>query len=266
MQRHLATRTSVRVVIFFSVLPFLYMLIVSNWKAYVESTTKSKALYAIAKKGASGRKHTLVLLVPAPYLGLLAAPKQQVLLGAQDISVTLGGATTGEVTAGLVAELGAQFVLVGHSERRAMGEQDETILEKTKHALAHGLTPILCVGERERDLDAKYLKEVRTQLASVFSSLTKKECAQMIVAYEPLWAIGKTALDAITPEDLREMVLYIRKVLTDYLPGRVRVLYGGSTEAENVSMLAQGSEIDGFLIGHASADQVSYAALLKALA
>lgn len=242
------------------------MILVSNWKAYVETSVKAKALYAVVKKFAKNNKHTLVLAVPAPYIGLLADPKQSVLLGAQDVSVTTGGATTGEIPAGLLADLGVRYVLIGHSERRAMGESEAMLLEKTKHALSHGLIPILCVGERERDRDAHYLKEVRTQLASIFGALTKKECTQILVAYEPLWAIGKTATEAITPEDLREMVSYIRKVLQDYVPGVARVLYGGSAEAENARSLAEGSEIDGFLIGHASVDPVSYAALVKALA
>lgn len=245
------------------------MLIVSNWKAYVESMTTAKALYAAAAKLAKGRKHEIVLAVPAPYLGLLSGLKSSVALAAQDISATLGGATTGEVTAGLVQNLGAAYVLVGHSERRAMGETNEVVLEKLKHALAHGLTPILCVGEHERDADAQYLKEIRLELSSVFDGLTQKERMTVVIAYEPIWAIGKTASEAITKEDLREMVSYIRKVLGDYLPGKApgktRVLYGGSAEATNAPVLALDTGIDGFLVGHASSDVATYSALVKAL-
>lgn len=245
------------------------MLIVSNWKAYVETSARAKELHKAAALLSKKTSHELVLLVPAPYIGLLAGGKSQVALGSQDISVTVGGATTGEVTAGAVAELGAKFALVGHSERRAMGERDDVILEKTKHALAHGLTPILCVGERERDEDARYLKEVRSQLTAVFGELSQKECMQMIVAYEPVWAIGKSASEATTPEDLREMVLYIRKVLGDFVPGKaalkIPVLYGGSTEAANAPSLAHGTEIDGFLVGRASTDVATYSALVQAL-
>ncbi len=251
-------------------LPFPYMLIVSNWKAYVETSARAKALHKTAVLLAKKTSHELVLLVPAPYIGLLSGSRSSVLLGAQDISATVGGAKTGEVTAGLVSELGATYALVGHSERRAMGETDQLILEKTKHALAHGLTPILCVGERERDEDARYLKEVRSQLTAIFGELSQKECMQMVVAYEPIWAIGKTAKEAIAPEDLREMVLYIRKVMSDYLPGRasgkVPVLYGGSAEEGDAASLAHGTEIDGFLVGHASADVDMYVGLVKALA
>jgi triosephosphate isomerase (TIM) len=245
---------------------YVPMLIVSNWKAYVESVEKAKQLAAAAKKLA-GNTHELVLCVPAPYIGVLAGT---VALGAQDISATLGGAATGEVTASLVADLGATYAIVGHSERRAMGETDELILEKVRRALAHKLTPILCVGERERDEDAMYLSFVRAQLAAVFGNLTQKECAHMVVAYEPVWAIGKGAAEAITKEDLREMVSYIRKVIGGYVPAKVassvRVLYGGSAEAVNAPILAEESTVDGFLVGHASTDVASYSALIKALA
>jgi triosephosphate isomerase len=244
------------------------MLIVSNWKAYVESKEKAKLLAATTAKLAKNKAHELVLCVPAPYVGLLSGTTGAA-LGAQDVSVSLGGAVTGEVTAGAVASLGATYTIVGHSERRAMGETNVTILEKVRHALAHGLTPILCVGERERDEDAQYLKIIRAELSAVFDALTQKERMEMVVAYEPLWAIGKTADEAITVDDLREMVSYIRKVLGDFVPGKaaskIRVLYGGSAEATNAPLLAQDTGIDGFLVGHASVDPVSYAALIKSL-
>lgn len=250
-------------------LPFLHMLIVSNWKAYVESKEKAKALYLTAQKLAKGSTHDLVLTVPAPYIGMLSSDKSLVALGAQDVSATLGGATTGEITAGVIADLGATYVLIGHSERRAMGETDELLLEKTRHALAHGLTPILCVGERERDEDATYLKVIRTEIANIFGALTQKERMEIVIAYEPIWAIGKTAAEAITKDDLREMISYIRKVLGDYLPGkagsRIKILYGGSAEATNAQNLADDTGIDGFLVGHASADVANYTALIKAL-
>ena len=245
------------------------MIIVSNWKAYVETVETAKALHATAIKFAKLGKHEFVLAVPAPYIGVLKSASAHMNIGAQDISATLGGAATGEITAGLVHNLGATHVLVGHSERRMMGESDTVILEKIKHALAHGLTPILCIGERERDADARYLMEIRRELSSVCSALTQKERMSLIVAYEPMWAIGKGANEAITKEDLREMVSYIRKVLGDFLPGKapakIHILYGGSVEATNITMLATDTGIDGFLVGHASADVASYSALVKAL-
>ncbi|HYF29430.1 MAG TPA: triose-phosphate isomerase [Candidatus Paceibacterota bacterium] len=245
------------------------MLIVSNWKAYVEKLDKAKELVATANRVARKGGHELVLAPPAPFLAFLASGKTRAKFAAQNLSLVTAGAHTGEVTAAAVVGAGASYAIVGHSERRAAGETDAEVLEKVRHALAHKLTPIVCVGERERDADARYLSFVREQLAAVFSPLTPKERLAVVVAYEPVWAIGKGAGDAITTLDLAEMIAYIRKVLGDYIPGRgpqkVRILYGGSVEPANIRDLAGGGGIDGFLIGHASADVPTYAALLKAL-
>lgn len=244
------------------------MLIVSNWKAYVDRVEKAKALVAAANRAAKGG-HELVLAPSAPFLGLLAGGKTKVQFASQDISLSTPGAHTGEVTAAAVVGAGARYAIIGHSERRAAGETDGEVLEKVRRALAQKLTPIVCVGERERDTDARYLKFIREQLAAVFAPLTPKERLSIVIAYEPIWAIGKSAGEAITPMDLAELILYIRKVLGDYIPGkgnqRVRILYGGSVEPENIRDLAGGSGVDGFLIGHASVDVPTYTALVKAL-
>lgn len=245
------------------------MLIVGNWKAYVESAAKAKKLIATLKTLALRTEHELVAAPPAPYLGLLAAPKLKIGFAAQDVSVTTGGATTGEVAAGLLADLGVTYVIVGHSERRAQSETDAVVAEKVRHVLAHGMTPIVCVGETERDSDAQYLKQVRTQISAVFSVLSPKERLATVIAYEPVWAIGKSGAEAITAADLSEMVLYIHKVLGDFIPGkantRVRIIYGGSVEPGNARLLAAGTGVEGFLVGRASTDAALFSALVKAV-
>jgi triosephosphate isomerase (TIM) len=211
-----------------------------------------------------------VLAPPAPLLGALAANnKSEVAFAAQDISATTGGATTGEATGGVYAAAGASYAIVGHSERRAQGDTDAVVAEKLARACANGLTPILCVGERKRDGEGRYLAFLREELTAAFTALTPKERARVIIAYEPVWAIGKSAVDAVSPDDLAEMALYIRKVLSEFLPGkapyRSLVLYGGSVEPENIRELAGGSGVDGFLIGHASVDPGTFAELVKRL-
>lgn len=246
------------------------MLIVANWKAYVESKQKAKLLYASAKR-LVGRKGLHIVLAPsAPQLGLLApSNRSKISFGAQDISNTTGGAATGEITAATCIDLGVRYVIVGHSERRASGEDDATIATKTQHALAVGMIPILCIGERERDPEAHYLAFIRGQVSSVFSALTPQERLQVVVAYEPVWAIGRTAADAISPSDLTEMILYIRKILNEQVSGdaarTMQILYGGSVEPGNARNLAAGSGIDGFLVGHASTDPKEFTALVKAV-
>jgi triosephosphate isomerase len=246
------------------------MILAANWKAYVESADKAKTLAAAARRLAGKGEHIIVLAPPAPYLGLLASGKGKpsaFALAAQDISDSTGGAATGETTAALLADLGVTYAIIGHSERRAMGETNELVASKVQHALAHSLTPIVCIGERERDADAAYLQFLRTELMAVFEPLSQGDRMRIILAYEPIWAIGKSAADSIHPNDLQEMVLYIQKVLADYLGDRaaaIPVLYGGSVEAENIVSLAADTGVAGFLIGHASADVASFTALVKA--
>lgn len=246
------------------------MLIVGNWKAYVQTTEKAKTLYAVAKRLTSQADTQIVLAPPTPFLGVLASGnRSKVAFAAQDVSLSTGGAATGEVTASMIANAGATYAIIGHSERRAMGETDAIVAEKVQHAFANRLRPIVCIGEKERDLDAQYLTGLRAQIREIFTPLSQKERMQTIVAYEPIWAIGKTAAESITPQDLSEMVLYIRKVLTEYLPGRgsekVLLIYGGSVEPANIRSLASGTGVDGFLPGHASTDPQMFAQLVKAL-
>lgn len=246
------------------------MLIVANWKAYVEDLKRAKKLLAVGKRLARTHKIEIALAPPSPFLSALTAHNEsKVTFAAQDISATTGGAQTGEATAQAYAAAGATYAILGHSERRALGDTDAIIAEKIAHALAHRIIPVLCVGERERDNEGRYLAYVREELTSAIGPLTPKERAKVIVAYEPLWAIGKTAAEAIPPNDLAEMVLYIRKVLAELLPGQssrqTLVLYGGSVEPGNIRELAASSRVDGFLVGHASVDPVVFALLVKKL-
>jgi triosephosphate isomerase len=245
------------------------MLIVANWKAYVQSTTKAKQLSATAKRLTLGDIQ-IVIAPPAPYLGLLAIGNHSKLaFGSQDLSAGVGGAATGEITAATLSDLGVSYSIIGHSERRAMGETDAVVSEKVMHALAHKIIPIVCIGERERDVDARYLQFLRSQIAAVFVPLSPKQRVQVILAYEPIWAIGKTADEAITSTDLTEMILYIRKILGDYLPGtganKSRIIYGGSVEPTGIRSLASGTGVDGFLVGHASVDSDIFSALVQAV-
>lgn len=246
------------------------MIIVANWKAYIEDFEKAKKLFIISKKLARTTNIDIVLAPPAPLLGALASGnKSKVAFCAQDVSVTQGGAKTGEVIASVYTTTGASFAIVGHSERRAAGDTNAIVAEKIVHVLACKLTPILCVGEHERDREGVYLNFIREEITSALITLSEKDRSKIIVAYEPLWAIGKSAKNAIGPDDLTEMVLYIRKVLAELLPGKksahTLVLYGGSVEPGNIRELAETASVDGFLIGHASIDPFSFTALVKQL-
>lgn len=245
------------------------MLIVANWKAYVEDRERAKKLAAVSKRLARSTGINIVLAPPAPLLGTVVSRKSPVAFAAQDVSATTGGARTGEATAQVYAAAGATYALVGHSERRNAGDTDAIIALKLSHALAHGLIPLLCVGEQERDSEGRYLALVREQLTLALESLARKDRARVIIAYEPVWAIGKTAASAAPESDLTEMVLYIRKVLAELLPGKSSahsiVLYGGAVEPGNIRDLSASSGVDGFLIGHASVDPHTFTLLVRQL-
>lgn len=246
------------------------MILVANWKAYVETLAQVKKLVLASKKISDARKHEVILAVPGAYLGLLSVGnKTRVKFAGQNVSDVSAGAHTGEVTAGMLRGAGATHVIIGHSERRAQGETDELLVRKVKQAIRSGLTPIVCVGESERDEQAHYLAHLRTQVTSIFAPLSAKDRTRLVLAYEPVWAIGKSASEGISPEDLTEMVSYLRKVLSTFFPGKgaenVPILYGGAVEPSNAKALTVGTGVQGLLVGHASAQVSSFSALAKAL-
>lgn len=246
------------------------MLIVANWKAYVEDFSKAKKLFELSKKIVKPSTCRVVLAPPTPFLGALALKNiSEVSFAAQDISTSQGGANTGENTAEMFASVGTTYAIVGHSERRAQGDTNEIIALKIVRALASNMTPILCVGEKERDRDGRYISFVREEITTALIGLTNKERARIIIAYEPLWAIGKSVESAILPNDLAEMVLYIRKVLAELLlrkdSAQSLVLYGGSVEPGNILGLANSTGVDGFLVGHSSVDESSFKTIVQQL-
>lgn len=175
-------------------------------------------------------------------------------LGAQNVSHQPVGPFTGEVSVVQLKELGVSYVISGHSERRAMGETEEMIRQKVQLTLKHRLTPIVCVGERLRDENGQFFSLIEAQLRSLAEILSAPQIKKCIIAYEPIWAIGtgKTA----TPDDVKEMQLFIKSVLTKLydrsVAQSVGLLYGGSVKADNVVDLHKKGDMNGFLVGGAS--------------
>jgi triosephosphate isomerase len=188
-------------------------------------------------------------------------------LGAQDLSEHTSGAYTGEISAGMLRELYVRYVIVGHSERRMhFKEDDEMINRKTKAALAAEIKPIVCVGETLPEREANQWKKViENHVTTALAGLTEKDLADVVLAYEPVWAIGtgKTA----TPEQAEEVHQFIRKHLgklfTNAAAQRVRIQYGGSVKPENARELLSKPDIDGALVGGASLDARGFTAIIK---
>lgn len=208
----------------------------------------------------------MAVCVPYPYLAQLLERPAGVALGAQDVSEFEAGAYTGEVSAGMLAEFGCRYVIVGHSERRALfGEDDAVIGRKAHAALAHGLVPIVCVGETlaERDED-RVMAVIGRQLAAVVDVLGVAAMAQVVVAYEPVWAIGTGRSASV------EQVGEVHAAIRAWLAGRgvaaaaVRLLYGGSMKADNAAALFAVPDVDGGLVGGASLVAADFMAISRA--
>ncbi|MDR3288121.1 MAG: triose-phosphate isomerase [Peptococcaceae bacterium] len=243
-------------------------IIAGNWK--MNKTAPEARAYTAAFQKALGEAPGVEVVVCAPY-PLLPVLKQELVasaiqLGAQNMFWAVEGAYTGEVSAAMLLETGCTYVILGHSERRELlQETDEMIARKIKAALTAGLTPILCVGENlaQRE-ENKALDVVRGQIQQDLSGLSAAEIARIVVAYEPIWAIGtgRTA----SSEDAQEMCAGIRSVvaaLSGPAAAVLPILYGGSVKAENIAELMRREDIDGALVGGASLDPQGFAALVQ---
>lgn len=247
-------------------------LIVLNWKMYPDSLKGARHLFKeTVKVLKTVRGVRTVVCPPAPYLHELAGRYRgkAVSFGAQGVHGELRGAHTGEISVLMLKDARVRFVIVGHSERRAIGETDEMVAGKVGTAVRAGVTPIICIGEQVRSDSGEHFVFIKNQLLQATSLLAKEELKKVVIAYEPIWAIGKSAQDALTPALMHEMSIYIRKVLAEKF-GRefienVPILYGGSVEPKNSGALMHGGDISGFLIGHTSLDPQALKEVLHSL-
>ncbi len=244
-------------------------LIVGNWKLYVDSPKVAKELVRATHAVARKTRRTQVVVCPQmPLLGLFATNTSSHLrLGAQDVFWDLDPKHTGASGVYALRSLGVSHVIVGHSEMRAVGETSAVVSLKTQVITKHGMTAVVCVGESERDVRGEYLTQLENQLRESLAGITRHKLGSVVVAYEPVWAIGKSAADAMTPTVLHETVIFIKKILVS-MYGRsagtgVRVLYGGSVESENAGVLMRDATVDGFLVGHASVDAKEFREIIR---
>jgi triosephosphate isomerase len=240
-------------------------LIAGNWKMNGGLAANEALLGALAR-GLNNPVCDIAVCVPAAYLAQVQALKVATIeLGAQDVSAQASGAYTGEVSAAMLKDFGCRYCLVGHSERRQYHfETDQLVADKAKAALAAGITPIVCVGETLAEREAGHTEEVvKRQLAAVIH--TNGHCiSEIVVAYEPVWAIGtgKTA----SPEEAQAVHAVLRaqlKAATDKAD-RVKILYGGSMNAANAATLLGQPDIDGGLVGGASLKAADFLTIIAA--
>jgi triosephosphate isomerase (TIM) len=244
-------------------------LIASNWKMY-KNPTQTREFFRDFLPLVADHTRDEIVVCP-PYVDLCAAVEavkgSNVAVGAQDLHWEKDGAYTGEISRSMLLDVGCTHVIIGHSERRQyFGETDDVVNLKLKAALEAGLTPIVCVGEVLEEREAGLTEDVlRRQCLRAFHAVSGKKAGRLVVAYEPVWAIGtgKTA----TPQLAADAHILIRgeaaKAFGQEFADKLRILYGGSVKPENATSLMSEQEIDGALVGGASLDPKSFAAIVK---
>ncbi|MFY9555428.1 MAG: triose-phosphate isomerase [Blastocatellia bacterium] len=245
-------------------------IIAGNWKMY-KTIPEALEFVQAFKPLVVASTHCEIVIAP-PFTALKSVSVRlegsNVEVAAQDVAAEPGpGAFTGEVSASMIKEAGGNWAIIGHSERRQFyGETDETVRPKMRAAMGAGLTPILCMGERLEERDAGGAEQlVDSQLSGGMRNLTEAEASRIILAYEPVWAIGtgRTA----TPETAQQMHAFIRtrvrKMFGDSVAEEIRILYGGSVKPDNIGTLMDQADIDGALVGGASLEPDSFARIVN---
>lgn len=237
--------------------------LIANWKL---NHTKEKVIeyFEYLSHHYSPERNKEMVICPAfPFLSLLLEKYPSMVLGSQDVSSYHQGAYTGEVSAEMLSSLGVKYTLVGHSERRIyFHEKDEILKLKIGQCLKYGIQPVFCVGEglKERK-EGRHCTVVQQQLANV---LDKDTCHRVMIAYEPVWAIGTG--ESATPEQIEEMHAMIRQYLfKQYSAREVAILYGGSVSRKNAEQIFSLSQVDGALVGSASLIARDFLALYQVL-
>lgn len=243
-------------------------IIAGNWKMF-KTVPEAKAFIEDVKGKAEVAGVESVICAPFTNLPALveAVKGTGIKIGAQNLHFEDNGAYTGEISGEMLKELGVSYVIIGHSERRQyFAETDETVNKKMHAAFRHGLTPIVCVGEKLEEREAGQTKEVcKVQTEAAFKGLSAEQAAEAVIAYEPIWAIGTGK--SSTAEDANEVIAYIRELVKglygEAVANQVRIQYGGSVKPENVKEYMGQSDIDGALVGGASLQPASYIALVE---
>jgi triosephosphate isomerase len=245
----------------------LKRLVIGNWKMNPKSLKEAEALFKGIVTASKDIKNVDIVVCP-PYPFLSTAKKfinKKIKLGAQDTSSIIEGSYTSQVSASMLSSVGCTYVIIGHSERRLIGDTDEIVNKKILQALKSKLIPVVCIGENVRDTHGDYLALVKYQLIDCLKNVSKLQMKNIVIAYEPVWAIGSHATRVATPEEFTEMKIFIRKVLSDIYDSKIAhatlVLYGGSVNSQNAQAFV-GATADGFLVGRDSLNPKKFGAII----
>lgn len=246
-------------------------IIIGNWKMNPQNTKEAEKLFKNIISSLNDIKKTETVICP-PYLYLPYILKifqnqkkyRKVFLGSQNAFMGNTGTFTGEVSVGMLYNIGIKYVILGHSERRNFidigeaGESNNIINQKIKYVFSYGLIPIFCIGEKIRDEKHEYLEFIKEQLEEGLDKIPKNLISKLIIAYEPIWAIGKNSQRPATAEEFLEIKIFIKKVLSDKFGIKningLRIIYGGSVYEDDIIKFLKVGEADGFLLGRNSLD------------
>lgn len=229
-----------------------------NWKLDPTDLDTFASTHKHLKRLSKKYSNTTVLFAPPTQtLGIKLGADADLIRAAQTISLFNNGAHTGNVSATLLRNMGVTYTIIGHSEiREETGMSDEIVSKKVSHALSEKLTPIVCFGESKRDTKGKYTDVLESQILIVLDPLTDAQRKKVILAYEPIWAIGKNAARPITSEELFSTIILIKNIIAraygETISKKIKILYGGSVKAHNAEELAAVTGVSGFLVGSAS--------------
>lgn len=247
-------------------------IIIGNWKMNPLAEKGAKKWFVeIARLLSRIKKTEIVICAPFIYLAKLKSASRRtkkIFLGAQDAFPGDIGPHTGEVSSEMLYNLGVRYVILGHSEKRALGETNALVNKKIKSALISGLVPIVCIGEKERDPNHEYFNILKTQVSECLKGISKTLISKIIIAYEPIWSISSTPnrRDA-TSVDSQEMVVFIRKVLSDInspeIASEVRIIYGGSANEKDAYDFLKNGGVNGLLSGRASLDPKKFSEIVR---
>ena len=245
-------------------------IVIGNWKMN-PSTVEDARRIARQSRAAAGKlvRTDVAICAPFPFIPacISRAEAHNFHIGAQSVSIEDGGPHTGQVSAAMLRSLGVEYVIAGHSEEREHGDTDAIIAAKIVRILEAGMTAVVCVGEKAREESGAHFGFLKDQIRNSFAGVPEGKVGRIILAYEPVWAIG--AKEAMAPADIYEMSLFVKKTFADIFGAeaglKVKVIYGGSANFRNAAEIIRGGRVDGLLPGRESVNLPGFAELLKAV-
>lgn len=244
-------------------------LIVANWKMNPQSKRDAEIIFKDISLFVKNLKKIDVVVCPSyPHLYLKDKIKNKKLkLGSQDVFYEKEGSYTSEVSIGMLKDFGVEYVIIGHSERRMVGDTNNIINKKILATLKAKINPIFCIGENKRDVNGFYLSFIKQQIIEGLAGVAKPQIKNIVIAYEPVWAIGSNAVREATAAEFLETKIYIKKIIADLFDvktaNEIKIIYGGSVHPSNVSVFMKEGGADGLLVGRDSLNKKAFGQIIN---